>query len=581
MKRGLLRTGISALLVVLILGCGGGGGSGAVSSPTPVTPAQPDTAGKVVDGYVMGATVILDVNDDRIFSGSEPRVVVGADGAYSFPGLGLHMVRATGGIDTSTNTPFLGELRAAPGGTVLSPLTTLVVADVESRLSPPASGTASALASSSVSAAETAVKSNLGISSGLALATTDPVAAFKASTSDAELEKLMQRNAAVQVLLQQTTRALTAASGVATPSDALLAAVYKQATRSFAALAAASPSSTTAIDLAATSSTLANTLVANTVTGAKANAEVVAALPASAAAALQALRPASAAAAAAPTITSQVRAVAVTSAATLVASASGNPSVASGNPALDAYVNPSLQVVLLGMAPLLAEAVKSVNTPEVLQALAGTVVAALNAGGTSSAAAAAAAAAINGQITQTLALIPTSAVTNVSPAAVHDAQAAVSSAAAQAIAQAQQLILTGSTTTTTTTSTAATTTTTSTTTSTTLGAVTVSLDALNGSFASPASYDAASAGGRFRFTDDVATASFTNITNFGANDSIAITGVGTNHLIVANDGADVVFTVNANGVVSQITLVGVTSASAIIGSLSDFNALGLGTVSYQ
>jgi hypothetical protein len=108
-----------------------------------------------------------------------------------------------------------------------------------------------------------------------------------------------------------------------------------------------------------------------------------------------------------------------------------------------------------------------------------------------------------------------------------------------------------------------------------------SLDGLGGTFSSPATFDAASGNGLFNFTDSVATASFTRITHFGADDGIAITGGGSSHLIVANNGVDVVLTVNANGIVSQITLVGVVADPAtIIGSLSDFNALAVGDVTY-
>ncbi|MFA7281274.1 MAG: DUF4214 domain-containing protein [Sterolibacterium sp.] len=112
-------------------------------------------------------------------------------------------------------------------------------------------------------------------------------------------------------------------------------------------------------------------------------------------------------------------------------------------------------------------------------------------------------------------------------------------------------------------------------------AVSKNLDSLLGSFSAPATFDAASGDGIFNFSDSVATASYTRITNFGVNDAIAITDGGSNHLVVANRGADVVFTVNDNGTVSQITLVGVSTDTAIIGSLSAFNALGIGDVGYS
>ena len=100
-----------------------------------------------------------------------------------------------------------------------------------------------------------------------------------------------------------------------------------------------------------------------------------------------------------------------------------------------------------------------------------------------------------------------------------------------------------------------------------------------GTIAAPATISAAA--GNEQFVVNVATAHFVRITNFGTGDSIAVTGGGGNPLIVANMGADVVLTVNVNGTVTQITLVGVTTPDAIIGSLAAFNALGRGRVTYQ
>jgi hypothetical protein len=51
--------------------------------------------------------------------------------------------------------------------------------------------------------------------------------------------------------------------------------------------------------------------------------------------------------------------------------------------------------------------------------------------------------------------------------------------------------------------------------------------------------------------------------------------------VVGNNGADVIFTVNINGTVTQVTLVGVVSPAVIIGSLATFNALNIGQVTSQ
>lgn len=80
-----------------------------------------------------------------------------------------------------------------------------------------------------------------------------------------------------------------------------------------------------------------------------------------------------------------------------------------------------------------------------------------------------------------------------------------------------------------------------------------------------------------RFTVNTATASFTRITGFNAGNTITITS-NSGALVVANSGADVVLTMNLNGTVTQITLVGVTTPAAIISSLAAFNALNHGQV---
>lgn len=111
-------------------------------------------------------------------------------------------------------------------------------------------------------------------------------------------------------------------------------------------------------------------------------------------------------------------------------------------------------------------------------------------------------------------------------------------------------------------------------------AVYPTLDFLGGTIQAPASFDAATAA--FTFTDSAGNANFTDIINFSANDSIHFTNGGANHLIVANNGPDVVFTVNNNGTVSQVTLVDVVLSTDLIGSLAAFNAIAaLGDVSFS
>ncbi|PND38448.1 hypothetical protein C1O66_13570 [Paucibacter aquatile] len=62
-------------------GCGGGGGS--ETTPPPPPPAKLSVqGGKVIDGYVSGATVWLDINGNHLKDADEPSTVSKAAGAY-------------------------------------------------------------------------------------------------------------------------------------------------------------------------------------------------------------------------------------------------------------------------------------------------------------------------------------------------------------------------------------------------------------------------------------------------------------------------------------------------------------------
>jgi hypothetical protein len=104
------------------------------------------------------------------------------------------------------------------------------------------------------------------------------------------------------------------------------------------------------------------------------------------------------------------------------------------------------------------------------------------------------------------------------------------------------------------------------------------LDDLSGSFQNPAQLNATDGNGLFIFSDSVVKASFTRIINFGANDKIIFSNIGTNHLVFESTTTDVVMTVNTgNSVVSQITLVGVSNGG-LITNIEAFNNLDVGNV---
>ncbi|WP_133155212.1 hypothetical protein [Kinneretia aquatilis] len=71
----------SGLVALTATGCGGGGGS--ETTPPPPPPAKLSVqGGKVIDGYVSGATVWLDINGNHLKDADEPSTVSKAAGAY-------------------------------------------------------------------------------------------------------------------------------------------------------------------------------------------------------------------------------------------------------------------------------------------------------------------------------------------------------------------------------------------------------------------------------------------------------------------------------------------------------------------
>ena len=97
--------------------------------------------GIVVDGYISGATVCLDLNNNDSCDNTEPRTTSDENGIFSFSSRNFNdytfvPVIAVGGVDTATNKAFEGELKTIIDTSVLvqdsqiiiNPLTDLVSA---------------------------------------------------------------------------------------------------------------------------------------------------------------------------------------------------------------------------------------------------------------------------------------------------------------------------------------------------------------------------------------------------------------------------------------------------------------------
>lgn len=133
--------------------------------------------GKGIDGYIVGATVFADTDGDGQLDPGEASTTTNAAGGFT-PLLGASgTLVLTGGYDTSRLTPegeaapFEGVLRAPEGSSVITPLTTLIVAVMEQYA---AGGTPI-----SVLQAEDLVKAALGLESvAQSLTSFDPIDAL-------------------------------------------------------------------------------------------------------------------------------------------------------------------------------------------------------------------------------------------------------------------------------------------------------------------------------------------------------------------------------------------------------------------
>lgn len=126
----------AALSAVLVLsGCGGDDSSSAIATPSAVT-----LSGTVADGYLVGAKVCLDKNYNQVCDPDEPSTITDQTGKYTFTlnetitsDLPIIVEADENTIDLDTNAP-IGQkwhFRGVPSSTFISPLTTLIAAEME------------------------------------------------------------------------------------------------------------------------------------------------------------------------------------------------------------------------------------------------------------------------------------------------------------------------------------------------------------------------------------------------------------------------------------------------------------------
>ncbi|MDP3512137.1 MAG: SwmB domain-containing protein, partial [Sulfuritalea sp.] len=150
------------------------------------------TTGVVADGYIRGAQIYIDTNNNGLPDASEALagVVTNANGNFILPaGAPVGVIMATGGVNIDTGVPNTMVFKAPAGATVISPLTTLVQTMIAQN-----PGT-------SVATASAAVVTALGLAGGTDLTTYDPLAALAANAGDAAALTIQKAAAQVATLV--------------------------------------------------------------------------------------------------------------------------------------------------------------------------------------------------------------------------------------------------------------------------------------------------------------------------------------------------------------------------------------------
>ena len=115
---------ISIGIVTFFIGCGGGSSSS--SSNT--------ISGKVVDGYVKGAKVCLDINNNFRCDENEPFTISDENGNYTLESDGKeHILISLGGIDTENNIPAI-KMYSSTKYKNITPLTSLAIKEGEEKV---------------------------------------------------------------------------------------------------------------------------------------------------------------------------------------------------------------------------------------------------------------------------------------------------------------------------------------------------------------------------------------------------------------------------------------------------------------
>jgi hypothetical protein len=130
--KNLLSVFVIGALGIVSIGCGGGSGGGTATVTSPVIQS---VSGTVIDGYVEGAIVCEDTNENNQCDNGEPTGRSDLNGNFTLQGIiGSHQLLSDGGVSMDTNLTVKGVMSAPAGSLVITPATTIIQSLVKSGL---------------------------------------------------------------------------------------------------------------------------------------------------------------------------------------------------------------------------------------------------------------------------------------------------------------------------------------------------------------------------------------------------------------------------------------------------------------
>lgn len=191
----------AAAATALLVACGGG-----ADSPPPAVVVIP-SSGVAVDGYLSGATALCDTNGNGAADTGEASVTTDTNGKFTFAAGCTSGIVVRGGVSTDTGVLFTGVLKAPAGSSVVTPLTSMLVAGLT----------------------QAQIKTSMGLPGGTDLQSVDPALKTSGALADPDLYK---KTLVMQQLLQKTVELLAGLGGAS--SDAAKQALYVEVGTAFA-----------------------------------------------------------------------------------------------------------------------------------------------------------------------------------------------------------------------------------------------------------------------------------------------------------------------------------------------------------